>query len=79
MRIEITKVLQETGDKFEDLQTTLTEEEIDRELDIWEKELITFYGWSPNYVYFVVFSDRGQRISYVPRNPTDIEPSCVFD
>ena len=74
-RKQLILACQGTGDKFEDLITTLTEEELDIEFDngFGGEEGLPFTAWSENFVYFPVMYDGSEWVGVVPRNPCDIK------
>jgi len=70
-REEITETFEETGDKFEDLEITLTDKQLDCEFDdgYGGTEGMPFTAWSKDFVYFPVCYDGSESVGYVARNP----------
>jgi len=70
------EIFKETGDSFENLQLTLTKDELSKEFDsgYGGVEGMPFTGWSENFVYFPVCYDGAESIGFVSRNPNN-EPS----
>ena len=62
---------EQTGDSFETIVTTLTDEELDRKFDdgFGSSEGEPFTAWSENYVYFPVVYDGAEWVGFAPRNP----------
>jgi len=71
------KVFKETGDDFEKMETTLTDEELVKEFDcgLGISEGTYFTSWGENYVYFPVVYDGSEWVGYAPRNVCDIKTS----
>ena len=65
------KVFKETGDDFEKMETTLTDEELIKEFDngFGLSEGTHFTSWGENYVYFPVVYDGAEWVGSVSRNP----------
>jgi hypothetical protein len=70
-RLEILSTLVYTGDSIEDIEFTLTDEELDVEFDggYGGSEGKHFTGWSKDWVYFPVVYDGSEWVGYAPRNP----------
>lgn len=73
-RKEFEKIFEVTGDSFDNIITTLSNEQLDAEFDdgYGGIEGMSFTAWSDNYVYFPVCYDGSEWIDYVPRNPCEI-------
>lgn len=71
----IEKTAQRNGDRFEDLVHTLSEEELDYDLD--DRYGPSFTAWSENFVYFPARYDGRQWVESVPRNPCGIKTKHV--
>lgn len=67
----------ETGDDFEKIETTLTEEEMTRKFSsgFGGSEGAPFTAWGEKYVYFPVVYDGAEWVGYAPRNPCDEKTS----
>ena len=61
--------LEETGDSFETITTTLTDEQLDKEFDAGYGGGEPFTAWSEKFVYFPACYDGAEWIAYVSRNP----------
>jgi hypothetical protein len=70
-RKELEEVFKQTGDSFEFLIITITDEELDREFDdgYGSAEGTPFTAWSDNYVYFSREYDGADFIDRVERHP----------
>lgn len=64
----------ETGDSFENLVCTLSEDEMKMEFDIdyGREEGKPFTAWGEKYVYFPICYDGFEWVGFAPRNPCDI-------
>ena len=71
------KVFKETGDDFEKMETTLTDEELVKEFHdgFGGTEGAHFTSWGEKYVYFPVVYDGVEWVGYTPRNVCDIKTS----
>lgn len=71
------EVFKETGDDFEKMETTLTDEELVKEFDdgYGGIEGTPFTAWGEKYVYFPVVYDGAEFVGYAPRNVSDIKTS----
>lgn len=60
-----------TGDNFDDLITTLSQNEMDEKFDdgYGSLEGRPFTAWSKDYVYFPACYDGAEWVAFVPRNP----------
>jgi hypothetical protein len=69
------EVFKETGDDFEKMETTLTNEELVREFDdgYGISSGTHFTSWGEKYVYFPVVYDGSEWVGYAPRNVCDIK------
>ena len=65
----------ETGDKFADMVTTLTEEELDTDFDggYGSTEGAAFTAWGEKFVYFPICYDGAEWVGYAPRNPCEFK------
>lgn len=65
----------QTGDTWEDLETTLTPEEMYTEFncDYGATEGIPFTAWSKEWVYFPMMYDGSEWVGIVPRNPREFK------
>ena len=63
----------ETGEVFEDLQTTLTPEKMKKRFDrdFGETKGEPFTAWGEKYVYFPCEYDGEESVGWAPRNPCD--------
>jgi len=70
---EFLKVFERTGDSFENIKTTLSSEEMQKEFDndYGGVEGAPFTAWSDKYVYFPICYDGSEWIGWVERNPCD--------
>ena len=61
----------ETGDTLDAIETTLSEEEMERTFSsgFGGSEGLPFTAWSDGYVYFPVVYDGAEWVGFVPRNP----------
>tara|TARA_R110000744_G_scaffold185560_1_gene304991 strand:+ start:258 stop:515 length:258 start_codon:yes stop_codon:yes gene_type:complete len=64
----------DNGDNFEEMKTTLTDEELVREFDdgYGGSEGDHFTSWGEKYVYFPVVYDGAEWVGSAPRNVCDI-------
>ena len=71
----------QTGDDFEQMETTLAEAELDTQFnnDSGLSEGDPFTAWGEKYVYFPVVYDGAEWVSFAPRNPCDIKTEHVGD
>ena len=71
------EVFKETGDDFEKMETTLTDEELVKEFDdgFGSSEGACFTAWGEKYVYFPCVYDGGEWVGYAPINVCDIKTS----
>lgn len=71
------EAFKETGDNYEKMETTLTDEEIKQKFDdgYGGSEGDHFTTWGDVYVYFPIVYDGAESIGYAPRNPCDIKTS----
>lgn len=71
------EVFKETGDDFEKMKTTLTDEELVKEFcdGYGGSEGTHFTSWGENYVYFPVVYDGAEWVGYAPRSVCDIKTS----
>ena len=69
------KVFNETGDDFEKMETTLTDEELVKDFDdgYGGRNGVHFTSWGEKYVYFPVVYDGAEWVGYAPRNVCDIK------
>ena len=69
------ETFKETGDDFEKMETTLTNEELLREFDdgYGSAEGVFFTAWGERYVYFPVVYDGAEWVGYAPRNVCDMK------
>ena len=60
-----------TGDTWEDIVTTLTDEELCTEFnaDFGHHQGIPFTAWSQDWVYFPIKYDGAEWVGSAPRNP----------
>ena len=67
------------GDEFEDLEMTLTAEELDKEFydGYGAEEGAPFTAWSKNWVYFPAIYDGSEWVASAPRNPCDVKTDHV--
>ena len=67
----------ETGDVFEEMETTLTNEELVREFDDGYgcPNGTSFTSWGEKYVYFPLVYDGAEWVGFAPRNVCDIRTS----
>lgn len=70
LKTQLLSLLYKNKESYEDLEIICNSKTLDVDMYEIEDLEINFYAWSKNYVYFIVYSDRGHHISYVPRNPT---------
>ena len=72
-RKEFREAFKETGDGFDDIVTTMSDEDMDKEFDAGYggEEGCPFTAWSDNWVYFPVCYDGSEWVGYVRRNPCD--------
>jgi len=68
-----------TGDSWDDILTTLSDEEMYEEFssDYGCVEGKPFTGWSSNWVYFPGMYDGSEWVDCVPRNPCKIKTDHV--
>lgn len=71
------KAFNKTGDDFERMKTTLTDEELVKEFDddFGSIEGICFTAWGEKYVYFPCVYAGNESVGYAPRNVCDIKTS----
>lgn len=71
------QAFKETGDNFEKMQTTLTQEELIIEFDggFGCIKGVSFTSWGEKYVYFPVVYDGAEWVGYAPRNMCEIKTS----
>ena len=71
------EVFRETGDDFQKMETTLTDEELVKEFDAGYgcNEGAHFTSWGEMYVYFPVAYSGAEWVGYAPRNVCDIKTS----
>jgi len=69
------EVFKKTGDDFEKMETTLTDQELVKEFDndFGCVEGLPFTAWGGNYVYFPVVYVGHESVGYAPRNVCDIK------
>lgn len=62
------------GDKFDELQHTLTLHDLDEVFsdDFGSTEGVPFTAWSRDWVYFPYCYDGSEGVASVPRNPCSI-------
>lgn len=70
-RQEFLDIFEDTGDSFETIICTLTDDELDVEFDegFGIVKGKPFTAWSEKYVYFPAQYDGKEWIEYVSRNP----------
>jgi hypothetical protein len=68
---------EENGDNFEEMKTTLTEEELNKDFDTGYggSEGEPFTAWGEKYVYFPIVYDGAEWVGSAPRNPCDEKTS----
>ncbi len=72
-RKELESAFIETGDDFDKMVSTLSEQELDREFDdgYGGTNGSPFTAWGEAFVYFPVCYDGAEWVGYAPRNPCD--------
>lgn len=72
-RTKLKSACKATGDNFDELTMTLSEEELDTRFDdgYGGSEGVSFTAWGDNWVYFPAVYDGSEWIAWVPRNPCD--------
>lgn len=67
------KACENTGDNFDTLVTTLTENEMNRKFEsgYGGTRGRPFTAWGEKYVYFPICYDGAEWVGYAPRNPCD--------
>lgn len=66
---------EQTGDDFNNLKTTLSEEELEVKFDsgYGGSEGKAFTAWGDKFVYFPVVYDGSEWVGYAPRNICNIK------
>ena len=72
-RKEFKEALEQTGDSFDDLVSTMSDEDWDREFDAGYGSVqgCDFTAWSKDWVYFPICYDGSEWVGFAPRNPCD--------
>lgn len=70
---EIKEVMEENGDDYSELITTLSKEELKIKFNdnFGSENGKPFTGWTEKFVYFPVTYDGSEWVECVPRNPCD--------
>jgi hypothetical protein len=73
-REKLVEACNESGDRFDDLEMTLTDEQLDQKFDAGYgvPDGCGFTAWSDKYVYFPACYDGSEWVDWVPRNPCNI-------
>ncbi len=76
---KLAQAFSETGDDFNNMETTLTNKELIQEFDdgFGGAEGVPFTCWGEKYVYFPVVYDGAEWVGYAPRNVCDIKTEHV--
>ena len=81
-RDKLVEAFQETGDDFNVMKTTLTDEELVKEFDddlssyFLDEDIPEgkeFTAWGETYVYFPIMCNCTESIGFAPRNVCDIK------
>jgi hypothetical protein len=69
----------ETGDNFDQMETTLSEEGLHKEFDggYGGTEGEPFTAWGERFVYFPVCYDGAEWVGFAPRNPCHIKTQHI--
>lgn len=70
----IQDALEDTGESYSELISTLSQEELEEEFDSGYGKITSkpFTAWGKEFVYFPLEYDGSERVGYAPRNPGNI-------